>query len=255
MNTSTAGRLVGLAALSFAVAMVMPDSGSASFMFELPIAVVIGFVLAVLLGNAAARRMELHGAVYRELNKLRRIYHLSKNLAASSSRFRSWFTDLHGFLLNYLGTFSRQDLRRYKESNAAFRQLSYHIYTIPDIVSPKEHILFDDLLQTTATVAESRQKIKELLVSRLSPYVWLTVGTMAACFVVAALSSMGPTFASHISVGAEIAVLLIALNLLWEADALSADLNDWAQRYVNNIAKLEYRREPETKNGAAEKTV
>ncbi len=215
---------------------VAPEAGVAT-------AIIVGLIVAFLVQQADVRRRELQTAIYVELNKLRRVYHLAKNLSSISPRFRSWFTDLHGFLMAYLSSFSDKDMRRYKETNIAYRKLSYHIYTIPELETAKERALFGDLLKTTSVVAESRQKIKELLVSRLSPYSWVVVLLLVSGFAVATLASMTESSASRLVAGIAIGSALLVVDLLWEVDTMSSEMKPWAQRYVNNIGKLEYRRD------------
>ncbi len=232
--------VLGSFVLAYAVpAMAVPVGPEAG----IGTAIVVALIVAFLIQQADVRRRELQTAVYMELNKLRRIYHLSRNLSSISPRFRSWFTDLHGFLMAYLSAFGDKDLSRYKETNLAFRQLSYHIYTIPELETAKERALFGDLLKTTSVVAESRQKIKELLVSRLSPYSWVVVLLLAAGFAVTTLAAMTEASSSRLVAGIAVGSVLLAIDLLWEVDTMSSEMKPWAQRYVRNIAKLEYRRE------------
>jgi hypothetical protein len=202
-------------------------------------------MLGVFFFQAADRRNAMFTAVFLELNKLRRIYHIAKNLSVADHRFRSWFTDLHGHLHAYLGFFDHGDLRRYKESNQFFRKLSYHIYTVPDLQTAKESALYEDLLGTTSLVAETRQRIKEFLMRRMSAYSWVTLLLIVAVYVASVLASLGEGATERLIAGAGIAAVMLAVDLLWEMDMLTADLADWARRYVTNIAKLEYRHEDE----------
>ena len=142
-------------------AMLVPLGDQAiNPILAIPVAVFVGMFTSFLVFQAAERRRFLLTTIALELNKLRRIYHLSKNLSVASTRFRMWFTDIHGFLYEYLTFFSKKDFNAYNDSNALFRKLSYHIYTIPEVETKKEEALFEDLLRTTAVVAESPDKDK-----------------------------------------------------------------------------------------------
>lgn len=241
VNQSVLGRLIVLTLGGLAFAMVMPayaDPYAATFVPA--IATVLAMTLLVLIAQAVFRRHQLFEAVRMELNKLRRLYHISKNLSvAAPQRYRGWFTDLHGYLYEYLMLFSGKDFDSYDSSNASFRKLSYHVYTIPEIETKKEEALFDDLLGTAATVASSRQQIKELWDNRLSAYVWTVLMLMVAGFVASVVFAMGESVGGRFAAGTAIALSLLAVDLLWEIDTLASERAQLAKRYVNNLAKLE----------------
>lgn len=240
-NKMTLSRILIILVSGFLVVFLIPALPATWTVDRVDLAAIVLFALliAFMIQTAAARRQKLFSTVFLELNKLRRIYHLSKNLAAASPRFRSWFTELHGLLYAYMSEFSGRTLDQYKQTNAAFRKVSYHIYTLPGLESVKEQVLFGDLLETTSVVAESRQKIKELLDSRLSAYGWTLVAIMLLGFVAGVVMSMGGSLAGHLIAGADITIALLAVDLLWELDSMSSELKTWAKRYVDNVGKLE----------------
>jgi hypothetical protein len=240
VTTTTLLRLIALSIGGFALAAVAPASADPfASGIALVLAVFSGTMLALLVSQAAGRRQRLNEAVRTELNKLRRVYHLSKNLSAASPKYRGWFTDVHGFLYGYLTKFGGKDFDSYDEFNADFRKLSYHIYTLPDLETKKEEALFDDLLRTTATVAEARQQIKETWDSRLSAYSWVVVMLMSAGLIVSVILAMGDTLASRFSTGAAVVAVLLALDLLWEVDTMASEKKALAERYAGNIGRLE----------------
>lgn len=230
--------VITVGSVAFAVSTPVWADPYASAM-QMPIALIVAVVMAVLIGEASARRQKLFESVRVELNKIRRLYHVSKNLSAVSGRFRSWFTDMHGHVYGYLSAFAGKDFDSYDGFNPAFRKLSYHIYTIPELESKKEEALFQDLLRTAATVAESRQQIKELWDKRLSAYGWSVVLLMGSGLVLTTVLSMGETIASRLAGGALVASVLLALDLLWEIDTLAAEKKALAMRYVENVGRLE----------------
>jgi hypothetical protein len=241
VTKNTLARLIVLTLGGLAFAMVMPayaDPYAAAFVPA--IAAILAATLLVLIAQATVRRHQLFEAVRMELNKLRRLYHISKNLSvAAPQRYRSWFTELHGFLYEYLSLFSGKDFDTYDSSNAHFRKLSYHVYTIPEIESKKEEALFNDLLGTAATVASARQQIKELWDNRLSGYVWTVLMLMVGGFVAAVIFSMGESVGGRLAAGVAVSCVLLAVDLLWEFDTLAAERVQMATRYVNNLGKLE----------------
>jgi hypothetical protein len=240
-NKLTLSRILIILVSSFTIIFLIPPFAGGAVAERVDMAAIVLFALitAFLVQTAAVRRQRLFSTVFLELNKLRRIYHLSKNLAAASPRFRSWFTELHGLLYAYMSEFSGRNLKQYKQTNPAFRKVSYHIYTLPNLESSKEQVLFTDLLETTSVVAESRQKIKELLDSRLSAYSWCLVLVMLTGFVMTIIVCMTGTLGGRLVAGTDIAVALLIVDLLWELDSMESEMKTWAKRYVDNVSKLE----------------
>jgi hypothetical protein len=210
-----------------------------SVRYDTSLAILVGIVLGFLIYQAAERRSKLLMTVTIELNKLRRIYHISKNLSEASQRLRPWFTEVHGNLYGYLTSFSDKKFEQYEETNDDFRGLTYHIYTIPELETPKEERLYDELLNTTAIVAASRQNIRELRDSRLSSYSWLVVLLMVVGLVVTVVLSTGETGPSRLAGAAILTTVLLAVDLLWEVDTLSAERKEIPKRYEQNLGRLE----------------
>jgi ABC-type multidrug transport system fused ATPase/permease subunit len=232
---------------AFLLVSFIPAVGKAGMeRLDLVSGVLASVVLGLLIFHAAERRSHLLQTVNLELNKLRRVYHLSKNLSdIDSQRYRGWFTDLHGHLYKYMMGFSERDFSRYEESNNDFRAISYHIYKVPELRSNKEESLYDELLRTIAIVAESRQQIKEAKESGLSAFSWLIVLLLVLSAIVTAWLSMDATDASRVATGAVIAGFFFAVDLLWEVDTLASERKDIARRYVDNISRIELRRRQE----------
>ncbi len=240
VTSGTLFRLIGLTVGSIAFALVVPVTGDPyAGGLQLATAVFVAMTFALLVAQASDRRQKLFESVRLELNKIRRIYHLSKNLSAANPKYRTWFTDMHGFVYAYLMSFAGKDFDSYDGLNAEFRKLSYHIYTVPDLETKKEEALFQDLLRTAATVAEARQQIKELWDNRLSAYGWTVVLLMTLGYVVTTMLAMGETSASRLAAGMMIAVALLAIDLLWETDTLAGEKRAMAKRYVDNVGRLE----------------
>lgn len=237
-------RLAGLAAAGFLIGWYFPAMAEpAAHGADLVIAVVFAGIAGFLLHQGSVRYRELQHAVYLELNKLRRMYHVSKNLLAISQKFRPWFTDLHGLLQTYMTDVGGRDLAEYSKSNVAYRKLSYHIYTAPEPASHLEQTLFNELLRTQGLVAEERQRVKELLSQNISAYVWAAVLLLAAALIAAIVAAVGPGMAERVVAGAAVAAVILTLDLLGAVYSIREQRRDWSKRYVNNLAKLDYSRE------------
>lgn len=241
----TKGTIVRLTLIivgGLAAFMLLPAVGSGE-RYDVAAAVLTGTLLAFLISQAADRRRLFIATVYLELNKLRRIYHLSKNLSVMDQRFRAWFTDLHGYLYEYMNFFQGKTVDDYSASNASFRKVSYNIYKIPEVRNAKEIALFEDLLRTTGVVAETRQRVKEIRRARMSAYSWVAVLLMTTGFILVVYLSTGDATASRLASAATAIIALIAIDLLWEVDSLMTESRDIAERYVKNIGKLQLGRE------------
>jgi Ca2+/H+ antiporter len=234
--------LIAMGAFSF-TSLVPAMLGPGEQRLDLVPAILAAVLFGVLIYHAADRRRKLLQTVNLELNKLRRVYHLSRNLSdIDSQRYRSWFTGMHGKLYDYMTAFADKDFSRYEESNHAFRELSYHVYKVPELRSNKEESLYDELLRTIAIVAESRQQIKEANDSRLSSYVWVVVLLVTLCLVATSAMSVMDSVASRAAAGAAITCALLAIDLLWEVDTLGSEQKEISMRYVGNIGRIELRR-------------
>lgn len=237
-------RLIVIVVGVFVVAYLMPVVGYTTLpRYDIASGLMVGSMLAFLLLQASERRRAFVSSVYVELNKLRRIYHLSKSLSLMDSKYRPWFTELHGDLVAYMMSFQGRDMDSYSESNVAFRKVSYGVYQIPEVASKKEEALFNELLRTSATVAEARQNVKELRRSRLSPYAWVVILLMVIGFVMTAYLSTGDTDISRLATAASVVIILLAVDLLWEVDTLASERKSIAERYVNNVSKLQLGRD------------
>ncbi|MEK9152834.1 MAG: hypothetical protein AAB692_05720 [Patescibacteria group bacterium] len=237
------GRLAAITVGSFILAFAVPSTGQIdSSGASIATAIFAATLVSFLIFQAAERRRMLLMTVSLELNKLRRIYHLSKNLSEASQRFRGWFTEIHLFLTEYLSVFAQKKFSDYDDGSAAFRKLSYHIYTVPELETKKEGTLFEDLLKTTGVIAEARQQIREMQGSRLSAYSWASVLLIVSGVVITQVLTLGDSTVSRLLAAVTIATALLAVEMLWEVDALRAEEDSLSKRYVDNIGKLELSR-------------
>lgn len=209
---------------------------------DIAAALIFAVIILLFAQQTIRRRKLLREAVYLELNKLRRLYHISKNMSAISTRFRSWFMEIHGNLHMYLAAFEGASLYDYRQNNPGFRRLSYHIYTAPNLESEIEKELYHDLLKTTGIIAQTRQQIKELVAAKMSRADWGWLLSAATVAVLANMALAEPSAAGRLSLGLLIGLILTCLDFVRNADWMKEEMYDWADRYVRNIAKLEYRR-------------
>lgn len=233
----------------FVIVYLVPVSGGSALYASVS---VIGalLLLGAMFMRSLRRHDELNEWMSLELNKVRRMYHLGKNLG-ESDHLRAWFTELHGYVYGYLMAFDDKTFSQYQETNADFRKLSYHVYQIPELVTDKERALYNELLEAAGTVAGARQRIKQLWEGSLPRGVWamaITVGIAAWGAVLLSIGNVDRPVAALMLVVMEITALLV-----WELDHMREIAgSEMATRYVENIARLELSREREKKAEATE---
>ncbi len=227
-------------ALAYGTAARMPFSWP--LMALVPVTIVFAAVFGVLAAVAIGRRERLKSETATELNKIRRVYHLGKNLG-SSPHLRGWFTDLHGYIYDYLGGFDRFDLSEYEKGNPLFRRIAYHVYTLPALHEVKEEVLYDELLEATAAISDARQKISTLYRIRYAKSHWPELLILLVVFTLTALSvSAGtpasPLLAASFLAGGYVLALTFLVHDIWTKEGDRR----LAREYVNNITRLELRR-------------
>jgi hypothetical protein len=218
-----------------------PLAGTAGNLL-IPLAVIFAAVFGLLAYVSISRRERLKEETAKELNKLRRIYHLGKNLG-TAPYLRSWFTDLHGFIYDYLGAFAKFDLSDYEKGNAFFRRIAYHVYTLPELHEVKEQVLYDELLEATSDVSNARQKIATLYRIRYANSHWFELIALVLSFTVSAVIAIADSLLSRIlTANLLVAGYVLMLTFLFHDLWTKPGDRRLADEYVKNIARLELRR-------------
>lgn len=232
-------RMLGIVIVSFVAASFAPVTAGSDGLAAATV-VTAALLLAVAAQRALSRRDQLAEWIAIELNKLRRVYHLGKNLGMES-RHRQWFTDLHGHLYAYLTAFDKKSFSQYQETNGQFRKLSYHLYQLPSLDTEKERVLYRELLDAAGTVAGARQRIQELWSGKLPAALSNALAGMALLAALSVLTAMGPS--DRFTAAFALSVLGSAAVFMRDADAMRGMAGEeLSKRYVENIARLELSR-------------
>jgi hypothetical protein len=232
-------RILIIVIASFALAFLAPVSAGPASLAAAAV-VLTAVMLSIVVQRALRRHDQLNEWVAIELNKVRRIYHLARNLG--ETRHRQWFTELHGFVYAYLTAFDKKDFSQYQETNAQFRKLSYHLYQIPGLETEKERVLYSDLLEAAGLVAGARQRIQEIWNGSLPSSVWNGLTVLSIAAAAAVLTAMGPS--DRFTAGFVLTALGAGVMLAREADDMRRVAGeDLSKRYVENIARLEMTRD------------
>ena len=229
----------------FILAYAVPASAGSQIYAAIAVLAVIVLLTIVLL--MALNRMEkLNEWISIELNKVRRMYHLGKNLG-SEDHLRAWFTEMHGYVYEYLMAFENRDFADYQETNGAFRKLSYHVYQIPSLKTEKEKALYNELLGAAGLVAGSRQRIKQLWDGGLPAQMWNILVVMAALAGAAVLFAAGT--ADRLVSALLLSLLVLTVTLVRDMDSMKMMAGkEIAKKYVENIARLELSRHDKKEN-------
>lgn len=240
---SLAKRVLLRVAVVFILAYAVPVSAGSSLYAAIAVLSVV-VLLATVFSQALKRQEQLQEWMALELNKIRRMYHLGKNLG-NENHLRKWFTEMHGYVYGYLTAFENKDFSQYQETNGDFRKLSYHVYQVPELKSDKERALYNELLNAAGTVAGARQRIKQLWDGGLTPQIWNVLVVIAALAGAAVLLAIGSV--DRLVAALLLSVLVLAVTLVRDLDNMkAASGQDLAKRYVENIARLELSRERES---------
>ncbi len=241
----TAVRALIAILIAFVLGYLAPPSAPAGTMsrLDIPAALFFAVFFGILAFTAIDRRQRLKEAIATELNKLRRVYHLGKNLG-QAPHHRGWFTELHGFIYDYLGTFEKFSLSEYDKGNALFRKIAYHVYTVPELKEVKEQVLYEELLDATAIVSDARQRVMSLHKSRYTNHHWFEVLLVIVLFVASVLGATTALPASRLMSALTLSLgFLLALAFLTHDTWTERGDKALAKEYVKNIARLELRRQ------------
>jgi hypothetical protein len=217
--------------------------------------VTVGFLAAILAATAMApaavqgylRRNRLRATIARELTKLRRVYHLGRHLGESSETMRPWFTELHGRLYNYLSFFGSKEYAGYDSTDKLFRQVSYHVYGIPEPTSAKQQQLYAELLDSVAEAAEAREQLKSLLVDALPRSEVLALGFGVGVTLCAVVANPGVTSWDRALAAFLAFSVYLGYERLVDLDGLADVTRAMPARYAANLTKLEFRNREEEK--------
>jgi len=231
--------------IGFLIAYAVPTSYlmplSTFSRYDIPAVIIFAVIFGMLAYAAIDRRQRLKEAISLELNKVRRMYHLGRNLG-NAPYLRGWFTDLHGFVYEYLGAFEHRSLAEYDQMNPLFRKIAYHVYTVPELKDVKDEVLYNELLEASSVVSDARQKVLALHRSRFSHRHWFELCLAIVLFVSAVLAATTDT--TRFLSGAVISSGLLLTLLFFSHDIWTGEGDkSLAREYPRNIARLELKRE------------
>jgi len=198
-------------------------------------AIIVGFLMSLSL----TRKQLVEEKIGIELNKIRRMYHLSFHIAMANPELKAWQMTFVDAMKSYLGMFCTRSFREYEKGDALFRRMTYAIYELPSFA--KRHgsynsELYQFLLETTSAATEARQLIKSKKDDYIGHFQWgvILVITVTFAWIMTAATphELIPRFVTTVV----IFNLFLALDLLNEYDRINDKKSRaLADLYVQNL--------------------
>lgn len=234
-----------LVLLAAFIAIRIPYVGSDALDFVAPRVVNLGILFSITVGflmyKSLNRRSDLDNYIALELNKVRRIYHLSRHIASSTTGADAWLAAVTGGIREYLGLFRTFSFHEYRMGNPLFRSITYAIYSLPMRVKKYNSDLYQSLLAAAGEATEAREFIRAKKDDRVSLFSWIIVGLISLIFSALVIAATPYDFVLR-SVGALVILcLFLVLQLIFEHDRANS-LRDrlWAHRYVEDLVSLDH---------------
>lgn len=244
-NPTTYLRMLALALVATLIAMRVPYAGEGALDFVAPRAVNLGILFSITVGflmyKSLNRRSDLENYIALELNKIRRMYHLSRHIAKTASGSDAWLAAVTGGIREYLGLFKTFSFNDYRMGNPLFRSITYAVYALPSQVKKYNSDLYQALLATTGEATEAREFIRAKKDDRVSLFSWIIVSMVSVIFSIIVIASTPYELVLRAIGALVILCLFLVLQLIFEHDRANS-LRDhvWAHRYVDDLVSLDH---------------
>jgi hypothetical protein len=244
-NPTTYLRMLLLTLVAAFIALRVPYVGEDALDFVSPRIINLGILFSITVGflmyKSLNRRSDLDNYIALELNKIRRIYHLSRHVAKTASGSDGWLAAVTGGIREYLGLFRTFSFHEYRMGNPLFRSVTYAVYALPSAVKKYNSDLYQALLTATGEATEAREFIRAKKDDRVSLFSWIIVALISLIFAVLVIAATPYVFVLRAVGALVILCLFLVLQLIFEHDRANS-LRDhvWAQRYVDDLVSLDH---------------
>ncbi|MBD3251083.1 hypothetical protein GF380_01250 [Candidatus Uhrbacteria bacterium] len=237
-------RILTLLIFSFFFVLIIPFLGLEAQEFLQNILSYLGFLYAILMGFlmniAIQRRRLLDDYISKELNTIRRIYHLSLHIAKDQPKLEQWTKNLKEDLDAYLTLFRDASFYVYERGNELFRQVTYTIYRMPMLKVRYNQDIYKTLLETTGEATEARQMIRQKKDQYVGHFQWAITMILTFTFAWILTSATPADPSARVVTAIAIFNILLVLDLLYEYDRFNdKKLRYIANMYANNLANVE----------------
>ena len=233
-----------LAVLAYVISRIVPYAGPESIDHIAPRALNLGILFSMTVGflmfKTLTRRTALDEHIAVELNKIRRIYHLSLNLKKAQPALTDWFTRVRGAIITYLQSFESHTFKGYEKGNPLFRAVTYAVYGMPSLNEPYNGELYMSLLNATSEVTEARENIRSKKGDYIGRFAWFVVIVISLVFGGLIIASTPDDILLKNVGAAVIFCLFLVLQLIYEHDKdNTVRVKALADKYLNDMKALE----------------
>ena len=199
-------------------------------------AIIVGFLMSMTL----KRKQSLDIFISLELNKIRRIYHLSKHLYKAQPKLKKWFEETQVAIQDYNKLFCGFDFDSYELGSPLFRKVTYNAYKLPTLKVDYNDELYKSLLSATAKATESRESIRSKLVQTIGAFQWLVLIVVTITLSTILVSSTPDDVMSRVATTAVVFNLFLVLQLLYEYDTPNKKMKHaFAEKYAHNLSEID----------------
>lgn len=187
------------------------------------------FTVAFMIDRTIERQRILRQNLNIELSRLRRVHHLAENIGTAE-----WQALLDDRLTQYQLQLS-QEMGKYEETTASFRDVSHQIYALKPR-NVREEILMDDLLETLRELSLGRQYISSGLRKALSGYQWSILVGQTMFLVLGLIANQIPDIGPRIIIAAALGSIFLSIEMLVYTNTFPRAGLLWFQKqYQKNI--------------------
>ncbi|HTP57139.1 MAG TPA: hypothetical protein VMJ72_02590 [Candidatus Paceibacterota bacterium] len=232
-------------AVAVLLAMRVPyAAGSDALDYIAPRAVNLGILFSIVVGflmyKSLTRRSDIDNSISRELNKVRRMYHLARHIAKAQPAADTWYAAVRGGIREYLGLFRTLTLHEYDLGNPLFRSVTYAVYSLPSQAAGYDPQLYQSLLDATGEATEAREFIRAKKDDQISWFSWIVVVLVSLVFSVLIIAATPQVMLLRWVGASVILCLFLVLQLIYEHDRTNSRRDrNWAVQYVENLTSLD----------------
>lgn len=192
------------------------------------------FLSGFLINQVMDRNKTLQISISLELSRTRRIVHLSESIHANGL----WKKALKKKVIAYVQSIGMSDLIDYKISDAVFRSMTHEIYQfVPK--TPKDQVVFEEMLFLTRELASQRQTLIHDISSPISPYIWIVFSSIGLINIFLLLLVRDASALSTWFIFFVITMILLICDLLLELSVLTKSKRlDYQKLYVENSKRI-----------------
>lgn len=198
-------------------------------------AILVGFIMSLSL----MRKHELEEEILLELNKIRRIFHLSYHLSVDNVELKRWFEGVQERIYTYLYLFKTMPFSNYERGSELFRRITYALYQMPEMGVRYNAEIYGAILEAAGTATEAREYIYAKKETEVGRFQWGVILFVALVFSVVMVSGTPFLFYQRLVTAIVVYSLFLALDLVYEYDhANKKKYLFLANLYVKNAEKL-----------------